>query len=351
MERRYPGLGADPPEVQSSTLSTQHTALSTIEISVVVPTFKRPPLLHRCLSALTAQTLDPALYEIIVVDDGPSEETRRVVESWIERVARPQLQYVPVYHAHGPAAARNTGWRAARGRLIAFTDDDCIPAPDWLAAGCALLNEETVSAACGRIVVPVSHHPTDHERTTSGLEKVEFATANAFCTRRALLEVGGFDERFTQAWREDSDLQFSLVEHGRRCIHLPEAVVVHPVRPARWGISLSQQRNNLFNALLYKKHRALYRSRVQPDPPWRYYVMTGALALAATGTVIGSTWLVVGPLALWIGLTAQFSMERLRHTSRTIGHVAEMALTSALIPPLAVFWRIRGAVKYRVLFL
>ena len=79
--------------------------------------------------------------------------------------------------------------------------------------------------------------------------------------------------------------------------------------------------------------------------------MTGALALAATGTVIGSTWLVIGPLALWIGLTAQFSMERLRHTSRTIGHVAEMALTSALIPPLAVFWRIRGAVKYRVLFL
>ena len=358
MSTSYQNHNSCPLKSQSSVLSPQHfsqsSTLSTLQVSVVVPTFKRPALLHRCLSALTVQTLDPSLYEIIVVDDGPSEQTRRVVESWIERVvAWLRLRYIPIgdRHVHGPAAARNAGWRAAHGELIAFTDDDCIPASDWLTAGCALLEDKTVSAACGQIVVPLPTYPTDHEKTTSGLEMAEFATANAFCKREALLAVGGFDERFTKAWREDSDLQFSLIEHGHRCIHLPRAVVVHPVRPACWGISLRQQRNNVFNALLYKKHGALYRCRIQTDPPWRYYVMTGALVSAAVGGVIPWTWLVTGSLMFWIGLTARFSMERLRHTSRTISHVAEMALTSALIPPLAVFWRLRGAVKYRVLFL
>src|SRR5919204_417942 len=108
-----------------------------LRASVVVPTFRRPESLSRCLAALCAQAFDPTAYEVIVADDAASDEARRVVTCWAERAAARglALRYVPVTGAHGPAAARNAGWRAARGQIIAFTDDDCLPAPDWLAAG------------------------------------------------------------------------------------------------------------------------------------------------------------------------------------------------------------------------
>src|SRR5919199_1033676 len=108
-----------------------------LRASVVVPTFRRPESLSRCLAALCAQAFDPAAYEVIVADDAASDEARRVVRCWAERAAARglALRYVPVTGAHGPAAARNAGWRAAHGPIIAFTDDDCVPTPDWLAAG------------------------------------------------------------------------------------------------------------------------------------------------------------------------------------------------------------------------
>ena len=88
-----------------------------LRASIVVPTFRRPESLGRCLAALCAQDFDPAAYEVIVVDDAASDEARRVVTCYAERVALRglALRYVPVTGTHGPAAARNAGWRAARG--------------------------------------------------------------------------------------------------------------------------------------------------------------------------------------------------------------------------------------------
>lgn len=325
-------------------------SLNTIRVSVVVPTYKRPELLERCLVALLAQKFDPSAFEIIVVDDEPGEETRRVVESWRARVVRPSLRYLSVSDAHGPAAARNVGWRAAHGDIIAFTDDDCLPMPDWLAAGVRAILDE-VEVVSGRVIVPLPRDPTDYERTVSWLERCEFLTASCFCRRETLAELGGFDERFTSAYREDTDLYFAFLENGKRMACAPEAIVYHPIRPMPWGISLSQQRKNVFNALLYKKHPRLYRQRIQRRPPWRYYVITGALLMAIGGLLAGTDWLGIASATLWGGLTGGFCLERLQHTSRTLSHVAEMIVTSAVIPPLAVFWRLCGALKYRVLFL
>src|SRR5579884_3099729 len=197
----------------SDFLSSQHSALSSQHclVSIVVPTYKRPDLLDRCLGALCNQTLDAAQYEIIIVDDAPGGEARSVVERWAER-GRPRVVYLLVTDRHGPAAARNIGWRAAQGEIIAFTDDDCIPAPDWLTAGLRCFEDEGVAGAWGRIVVPLPPVPTDYEKSVAGLERAPLATANCFYRRRVLEEVGGFDERFTRAWREDSDLQFAILE-------------------------------------------------------------------------------------------------------------------------------------------
>ena len=326
-------------------------------VSVVVPTYHRADLLDRCLAALAAQDFDPRDYEIIVADDAACPETARQVGVW-NRQAAPAIQYVAVSGAHGPAAARNRGWQEARGDIIAFTDDDCLPAPGWLAAGVAAFtsgccggDRRPVDAVWGRTVVPLPPAPTDYERDAAGLEQGEFITANCFYRRATLACVGGFDERFRIAWREDSDLFFTVLEHGGHAVHAEEAVVVHPVRPAGWGISVRQQRKSFYNALLYKKHPALYRERVQLAPPWRYYASVAALAAALGGALARRPTLALAGSATWAALTGRFCAQRLCGASHAPRHIAEMAVTSALIPPLAVFWRLRGAAHFHVPFL
>lgn len=325
-------------------------------LSVVVPTFRRPALLRRCVAALLGQTFPSREYEIIVVDDGRDDLTRELVHG-LSRSAPPEapaVRYLRALSGHGPASARNAGWRSAQGVLIAFTDDDTVPRPDWLAQGeRALLLHDGWSALCGRVEVPppADARPTDHHRMTEGLQSAEFATANAFVRRSALARIGGFDERFTRAWREDSDLQFRLMRDVGPVGRCDEAVVVHPVRAERWGVSLRQQRNTFFDALLYKKHPRLYRERIRRIPPWSYYLIV-ASTLAALPLALGGAGGAAAACALLAGaLMLQLAARRLRDTTRAPAHVAEMLLTSALIPFLSVYWRLAGAWHFRVLFL
>jgi glycosyltransferase involved in cell wall biosynthesis len=321
-----------------------------MRVSVVVPTYRRPDLLARVLGALAEQQFPPDAFEVLVADDAASEATRRQVEAFAA-TARPAVRYLPVADRHGPAAARNAGWRAARGEVIAFTDDDTIPDRGWLAAGVAALGASGAAAATGRTVVPLPEHPTDYERDASGLEGAEFVTANAFCRRDVLFSLGGFDERFAAAWREDSDLHFRLLRAGHAIVRAADAVVVHPVRPAPWGISLKQQRKTFFDALLYKKFPDLYRQRIRPVPPWDYYAIVGAILVGGVAAALGAWGLVLGCAGVWAVLTGRFVARRLHRTARTPSHVAEMLATSALIPPLSVFWRLYGSLTFRVLFL
>lgn len=321
----------------------------TPRAAVVVPTCRRPDRLGRCLDALEAQRFDRSAYELIVVDDADDGSTRRLVEACAAR-SDLSIRYLAVVGTHGPAAARNLGWRSARGEIVAFTDDDCLPDPDWLASGVAAL-DGGADAATGRVVVPLPESPTDYERDAAGLEGAEFVTANVFCRRDPLAAVGGFDERFAVAWREDSDLHFALLERGFRVVRAPAAVVVHPVRPARWGVSLAQQRKSQFDALLYKNHPSLYRRGVRSAPPWDYYASVAATVAAAVGVGLGSWPMAATAALVWACLTGEFCLRRLRTTTRRPSHVAEMVVTSAVIPFLSVFWRLYGAWKFRVLFL
>lgn len=319
------------------------TQAMKLSVSVVVPTRHRPDLLQRCLSCLCGQSFDPRAYEILVVDDGPSVETRDLVELFAS-VPGPAIYYLATAGARGPAAARNLGWRAARAPVIAFTDDDTLPECAWLEQGLKVLGPY-VPAACGRVTMTLPPKPTDYERNAAGLCEAEFVTANCFC-RRALLEaVGGFDERFTAAWREDSDLHFALLEKGIVPVRASRAVVNHPIRPAPWGVSLRQQSKSRFEALLYKKHPMLYASKIG-GAPTGYYVVAGLLV--ATLVLRGLPQLVAG--LGWAYWTARFCARRLHSTSHAPRHVLEMALTSALIPPVAIFWRLVGAWKHKVWF-
>jgi cellulose synthase/poly-beta-1,6-N-acetylglucosamine synthase-like glycosyltransferase len=240
-------------------------------------------MLDRCLQALLSQAFAPDAYEIIIVDDAADETTRRIIAEWQQYLQNnfaflipPLIKRVPVtgstgleavsteslyevhpgaanyprirYLAaeggrHGPAAARTRGWRAARGDIIAFTDDDTIPDSHWLASGASSF-AGGVMGVSGRVIVPLPERPTDNEINTTGLETSHFVTANCFYRRSVLEAVGGFDENFAIAWREDSDLYFSLREREYPLAWSSSAVVVHPVRPEQWGSSLRAQRKS-----------------------------------------------------------------------------------------------------------
>ena len=326
----------------------------TVDVAVVIATYRRLDLLARCLAALRAQTFDGARFEVIVADDDAGagvDHVMRLIDVHNEASGRaPLFRYVPVTRTQGPAGARNAGWRATEARTIAFTDDDTIPEADWLACGLASLAGR-YDAVGGGIRMPLPQPPTDYERDASGLSRAEFATANCFVNRVALEAVDGFDERYTSAWREDSDLHFELLKAGYRVGHAPGAVVVHPVRPAPFGVSISQQRKVVFDALLFKKHRTLYRTRILASPPWHYYLTVGGLAVALVASLAGWSTLALAAVAVWLVLTLRFTLLRLRGTSHRASHVAEMLWTSIVIPPLALWWRAVGNVRYRVLFL
>jgi glycosyltransferase involved in cell wall biosynthesis len=319
-----------------------------MRVSVVVPTYRRPDLLERCLTALARQRLSADQFEVVVADDAADEQTREQVEK-LAGGAMP-LSYVPVTGNHGPAAARNAGWRAARGEIIAFTDDDCIPDSGWLAEGVKPFADPAVIAVTGQTIVPLPAAPTDYERNTANLEHCEFITANCFCRREALVALGGFDEQFTKAWREDSDLHFRLLDTGGVIRKATQAVVVHPARTARFGACLGEQRKVFFDALLFRKHPRHFRERIRPLWPWHYYVIVLSAIVAVSAAVGGQRWLAVALLLVWLAFTVRFVARRLERTSRSPGHIAEMSVTSLAIPFLSIFWRLYGAARFRVLF-
>ena len=338
----------------SATRAPASASTAPPRVSVVVPTCRRPELLLRCLQALLAQDLPPEQFEIVVVDDARCDWTQTVMRALAAELPSPTLRYLRPAHGRGPATARNTGWRAAHGPVIAFTDDDTVPAPEWLSAGLAALDDDNggpCAALAGRVVVPLpGRPPTDHERMTQGLEQCEFVTANAFVRRQALLQVQGFDERFTRAWREDSDLQFRLLDEVGPVGRCDRAVVLHPVRHEPWGVSLRQQKNAFFEALLYAKHPRRYRTQAGVPIPASYYAivaLTFGAAVLAMADIVGSA--VVCALLALVGVV-RFALRRLRGTSHEPAHVLEMFATAAVIPFLSVYWRLRGALHFRVWF-
>lgn len=353
----------------------------TLLVSVIVPTYRRNDLLRQCLVALVSQSLTSDEFEIIIADDANLPETRALVEEFSSvealqpassvvmgegsvggyvsatrtppvvslQLPAPAIRYVAMTGNHGPAAARNAGLRAASGEIVAFTDDDCIPAADWLDCGVkAILSG--ADGVSGRVIVPVPTEPTDYEREQLGLARSEFITANCFYRRSALEAAGGFDERFTLAWREDSDLYFTMLERGYMLVRSPDPVVVHPIRPVRWGESLRQQRKSRFNALCYKKHPQLYTKHFRLRAPWFYYGVWISALISLIGFVSGWHWLAWAGFLAYVSLTGWFTALRLRGTSKAPRHVAEMALTSLVIPFLSIYWRLRGAWHFRVLY-
>lgn len=326
----------------------------SIQVSVVIATYKRSALLERCLEALINQSVECDTYEVIVVTDGPDEESVAKVDEVKSHFAEcPFIRCISPAQKKGPAAARNIGWQNAKGKLILFTDDDCVPLFYWIENMLTAYNEDarTEIAFSGQIKVPVSPKPTDHERNTALLEKASFVTANCACSKKALEKINGLDEEFTMAWREDSALEFDLFENNIPIVKVSVAIVVHPVRTAPWGTSIKEQKKSMFNPLLYKKHPVLYKQKIHKRPPLLYYgiifcaIVTLITALLQQGSVMHISMIAC---VTFIGL---FTFKRLTGASHAPRHIIEMIVTSSIIPFLSVYWTLYGAVRYKIFFL
>ncbi|WP_242900720.1 HAD-IIIA family hydrolase [Actinomadura terrae] len=323
--------------------------------TVVIPTIGRPSLrvtLHTLLTALE-DGAGPAPHEIIVVDDRPEPGAPLPLPPSAGAEVR-----VIRSGGRGPAAARNAGWRAATTEWVAFLDDDVVPEPKWparLADDLAGLPPR-VAGSQGRLTVPLpgARRPTDWERCTAALAGADWITADMAYRRGVLAALGGFDERFRRAYREDADLALRVLDAGHALV-VGDRRLTHPVRPAGFWASVRAQAGNADDVLMWRVHGRSWRERAgEGRGLLRRHVATtaaGLLAVAAAPVAAlrggrGAAILVAAG-GTWAALTARFAYERIRPGPRTPGEVAKMLVTSAVIPPVAVRHRLRGLAAHR----
>ncbi|QAU34038.1 glycosyltransferase family A protein [Janthinobacterium sp. 17J80-10] len=323
----------------------------SIVVSAVVPAHGNPGLLNRCLAALMRQTLPFCQYEIIVVDSAPSNASREVVENHLNQFGnKPCLIYLPVDTKTGAAAARNHGWQIARGAIVAFTEEDSIPDADWLKQGLRAF-DGTKQAVRGTSLNTFSEVTKAHEGADKTRESAEFASFNCFCLRRVLEDLGGFDERFGNAGRDDADLYLRLLEADAAIGEAPLAVVQHPAEMTYWASSLQQQKNTQFEALLYRKHPRIKHKRIRRHMPWHYPAIVMALLCISGALILHNIFLFLLATATWTLLTAHLCLQRLRGAEKSAVNIFGIIGTSLLLPPIGVFWHVVGALRFRLVFL
>jgi histidinol-phosphate phosphatase family protein len=316
---------------------------------VVVPTSGRASL-HALLAALH-QGPGPLPGKLIVVDDGG---VRSFFAPPASGVAKKDLTPVEVVRGggRGPAAARNLGSRRSRADWIAFLDDDVLPTRGWREALADDLLDlpAHVAASQGRVSVPLpaNRKPTDWERNTAGLQGARWITADMAVRRVALGAVGGFDERFRRAYREDADLGLRLTGSGWTIVR-GARTTVHPVRAAERRVSLRLQAGNADDVVMRALHGPDWRERAgAPRGRLRRHLGVtaaglGGLAALATGRPRAAA----AALGAWAAGTSELAWARIAPGPRTRDEVFTMLWTSAAMPPVAAWHWARGHARAR----
>jgi len=199
-----------------------------VSASIVIPTFNGAARLAHCLDALVKQTAGQNV-EILVVSDGSTDNTAEVVGRYSGVGLLTQANA-------GPAAARNRGARESHGAIVLFTDDDCVPEPDWLDAMLGPFKDPEVTAAKG---VYLSRQTTlaarfvqieyeDRYRMMAGRDCIDFVdTYSAAFRRGRFLEMAGYDISFPVACAEDVELSYRMSARGWKMKFAPAAEVYH----------------------------------------------------------------------------------------------------------------------------
>jgi GT2 family glycosyltransferase len=278
-------------------------------ISVVIPTRDRGDTLVQTLAALDAQALAPADVEILVVDNGSSNETGAALK---HRPPGPFPLHVLHEPVPGPAAARNRGWRAASAPVTLFLGDDMIPAgPDLVGGHLAHYERGSVHGVLGRVqwwpdrpATPFMHwlehggpqFPFD-TLAPGPVEPAKYLfTSNVSLDTEVLRRTGGFDERFPFAAVEDAELGVRLQQQGSTLLYDPALLVHHdhPQRPAAYVDRM--ERSGASAALLHAMHPADTTAALpRTGPRWAllrrlHPVLRAAVRLPLRGPVGPPVW-------------------------------------------------------------
>ncbi|MEV1008505.1 glycosyltransferase [Streptomyces sp. NPDC049881] len=319
------------------------------EFAIVIPTLGRPSL-NLVLAALAAER-GPRPARIVLVDDRPPHDPTPLPVTVPDEV-RSLVETVPGRGA-GPAAARNAGWRVTREPWVVFLDDDVVPGPGWAAALTRDLTraDPDTAGVQARITVPLptDRRPTDWERTTAGLATAQWITADMAYRRAALADVGGFDERFPRAFREDADLALRVLDAGW-ALAIGERRTTHPVRPAGRWVSVRTQAGNADDVLMNRLHGPVWWARAGAPRGRlpRHLLVTAAGLLALLSAAGRQPRLAAGWGAVWLAGTAEFAAARVLPGPRTREEITRMLLTSAVIPPVASAYWLGAVIRHRV---
>jgi cellulose synthase/poly-beta-1,6-N-acetylglucosamine synthase-like glycosyltransferase len=196
-------------------------------VSVVIPAYNSMSTIGKVVRGCFAQNYPRDKFEVIVVDDGSTDATKEIVQASPAR-------YICQENA-GPAKARNTGWKAAAGEIIFFTDSDCIPEEAWLSKMVAHYTDEAVGGVGGSYDIANKDnwlasciHEEIVQRHLKMPENVDYlGSFNLSYRKKVLEEVGGFDESYRMASGEDNDLAYRVKKRGYKLVFDREAKVAH----------------------------------------------------------------------------------------------------------------------------
>jgi glycosyltransferase involved in cell wall biosynthesis len=309
------------------------------------------------LDALAAQR-DAPTFEVIVVDDGSEDDTAAVLARRSAAAPFP-LRTITLAQPMGPAAARNAGWQATSAPFVAFTDDDCVPQPAWLAS--LFEGLRTADIVQGQTVGNPQQRPTGLFWWAPGAtsENGFYETCNVAYRRSTLEQVHGFDAGFrvrprraagvtsAPVWGEDTDLALRAKEHGARSAFAPAAVVWHDLKAGDLRSRVADIPRREGTVLVVKRHpelRQRFRSRWFLDPAH------GQLLVAAAGAAA----LVARPRRRWrwaLALLLAAPWVRTRVRGHPVRRWPKLVAQWLVVDSLEVSTLARASVRHRTFFL
>jgi glycosyltransferase involved in cell wall biosynthesis len=230
-------------------------SVEMMSVSIIIPTFNGASRIGNCLDALVHQTAGRDA-EILVVNDGSTDNTADVVAGFSG------ISLITQSNA-GPATARNRGALEARGTIILFTDDDCVPTPEWLAAMIEPFKDPSVVGAKGiyrthqRSLAArfVQIEYEDKYRRMSDLPQIDFIdTYSAGFRRDRFLEMNGYDTSFTVACAEDVELSYRMSARGWTMKFVPTAIVYHTHPDTLWEYLRKKYKFAFWRVLAVRKN-------------------------------------------------------------------------------------------------
>lgn len=225
-----------------------------MDFSVIIPAYNAEKTLPDCIKALKDQANVPGTYEIILVDNGSSDQTARLAQE-----AGWQVQHQPV---RGPGACRNKGLGVAKGAIICFTDADCAPEKNWLEEVTRPLREDPSVTGCKGIYkthqrsVAARFVQAEYEgkyRQLAQQDQIDFIDTYCAAYRsKALFDIGGFNEEFQKA--EDTEMAYRLASTGHKLVFHPHAAVYHTHPATLLDFFVKKVQTAYWVAQLVRKH-------------------------------------------------------------------------------------------------